>query len=124
MWQWVQRMMRTLYQMTRSLFPSETLKYILGLKKLTRKAGCHIVRWLNRIIELTSVQYILIVRAGGASAGGCMFMVAGFIRGLLGARAREFRGVLNTSAPIVEAKSYERPLHALSSSLAVRRQAR
>ena len=89
-------MTRIVYQTKRSLFSSETLTLFRDkTSELTRKTGRHIVRSLIRMIELTSVQYILRVnvRAGGVSAGGCMFVVASLIRGLLGARAREFRGV-------------------------------
>ena len=80
-------MRRTLYQMTRSL-SSETLTLFWDkTSELANEARCHIQFSDSDDPAHLRTAY-LIVRAGGVSAGGCMFTVTvlGFIRGVLGAR--------------------------------------
>jgi len=93
---WIGRMTRTLYQMTRSLFSSETLTLFWDrTSELTSETSCHI-RFSDSDNPAHLRTAYLIVRTGGVSAGGCMFTVTvcGSIRGVLGARrARGFRGI-------------------------------
>jgi len=89
-------MMPTLYQMTRSLFSSETLTLFWDkTSELTREASGRIRLSDSDSDNLAHLRTAyLVVWAGGVSAGDCMFAVSGSIRVVLGARrAGEFGGI-------------------------------
>lgn len=90
----VRRMTRTLYQMTRSLFSSETLTLFWDKTSELRSEASGHIRFSDSDDPAHLRTAYLIVRAGGVSAEGCMSAVSGSIRGVLGARReREFQGI-------------------------------
>ena len=88
--------------MTRSLFSSETLTLFWDkTSELTSEASCHIQFSDSNDPAHLRTAY-LIVRAGGVTAGGCMFTVTvfGIIRGVWELAEQGSFGVQITSASV------------------------